>query len=409
MRMEQRGFRFDVSAHAGLVEKLRHERAERAADYAAAARASGLDRLAAVPRTPTAKADLLQALLTSDELRRWTRTEKSGALSTRRSELIRAAHYPPIAALVQLSSVDKLISAFGDNLAALVSPATGRVHAHYIVAKTASGRATCSGPNVQQVPRDKRFRALFVPEPGNVLVVADYSMMELRAAGHISGDLAMVAAFEQGRDLHRTTAAAMTGKPPEEVTDDDRKAAKAINFGSLYGMGANGLVKSAWDNYGTVLTVADAERQLAAFTRTFPPFARWRRDHHDKVKRHREIVIGCNAAKVLGRLYPMSRLPANTSSYTRACNLPIQGACADASMLALAYIDQTLFEQNIDGGPVAWLHDEIVLEVAEKDAERAKRLLEQAMTNAFAETFPGAPLRDLVKAHIGADWAAAKL
>jgi DNA polymerase-1 len=409
MRMEQRGFRFDVSAHAGLMEKLRHERAERAADYAAAALAAGLDRLVVVPRTPTAKADLLQALLTSDELRRWTRTEKSGALSTRRSELSRAAHYPPIAALVQLSSVDKLISAFGDNLAALVSPATGRVHAHYIVAKTASGRATCSGPNVQQVPRDKRFRALFVPEPGNVLVVADYSMMELRAASHISGDLAMMAAFEQGLDLHRMTAAAMTGKPPEEVTDGDRNAAKAINFGSLYGMGANGLVKRAWDNYGTVLTVADTERQLAAFTRTFPPFARWRRDHHDKVERRREIVIGRDAAKGLGRLYPMSRLPPNTSSYTRACNLPIQGACADASMLALAYIDQTLFEQNIDGGPVAWLHDEIVLEVAEKDAERAERLLEQAMTNAFAETFPGAPLRDLVKAHIGADWAAAKL
>jgi DNA polymerase-1 len=408
MRMERRGFRFDVSAHAGLMEKLRQERAERVADYAAAARAAGLDRLEDVPRTPTAKADLLQALLTSDELRRWTRTEK-GALSTRRSELIRAAHYPPIAALVQLSSVDKLISAFGDNLAALVSPPTGRVHARYIVAKTASGRATCSGPNVQQVPRDKRFRALFVPEPGNVLVVADYSMMELRAAGHISGDREIMAALQQGLDLHRMTAAAMTGKPPEEVTDDDRKAAKAINFGSLYGMGANGLVKSAWDNYGTVLTMADAERQLAAFSRTFPTFARWRRDHYDKVERRREIVIGHNAAKGLGRLYPMSRLPANTSSYTRACNLPIQGACADASMLALAYIDQTLFEQNIDGGPVAWLHDEIVLEVAEKDAERAKRLLEQAMTNAFAETFPGAPLRDLVKAHIGADWAAAKL
>ena len=96
--------------------------------------------------------------------------------------------------------------------------------------------------------------------------------------------------------------------------------------------------------------------------------------------------------KDVGRFYPRSWLAKDASFYTRACNLPIQGACADASMLALAYIDRMLFEEGIEGGPVAWVHDEILLEVAEVDAERASVLLVEAMTAAFAETFPGAPL-----------------
>src|SRR4029077_10454512 len=127
------------------------------------------------------------------------------ALSTRRSELLRAGHYPPIRALVKLSRIDKILSSFGQTLAALASSATGRIHAHYRVAGTASGRASCAGPNLQQVPRDPRFRALFVPEPGCVFVVADYSAMELRAAAYISRDPAMTKAFEQGFDLHRIT------------------------------------------------------------------------------------------------------------------------------------------------------------------------------------------------------------
>ncbi len=96
------------------------------------------------------------------------------------------------------------------------------------------------------------------------------------------------------------------------------------------------------------------------------------------------------------------------SFYTRSCNLPIQGACADAAMLALAAIDRMLFEEGIEGGPVAWVHDEILIEVAKADAERASVLLIKAMTDAFAETFPGAPLNGLVEAHIGMNWADAK-
>ena len=119
-------------------------------------------------------------------------------MSTRRSELMRAGHYPPVRALVKLSRIDKMLSSFGPTLATLMSPVTGRIHAHYRVASTASGRASCAGPNLQQIPSDPRFRALFVPAPGFVFIVADYSSMELRAAAHRSRDAAMTAVFERG-------------------------------------------------------------------------------------------------------------------------------------------------------------------------------------------------------------------
>jgi DNA polymerase family A len=120
------------------------------------------------------------------------------------------------------------------------------------------------------------------------------------------------------------------------------------------------------------------------------------------------IVIGKDADREIGRIYPKSRVPEGGSYYTRCCNLPVQGACADASVLALAYVDDRLFEADIDGGPVAWLHDEIVIEVRDNQAGRAAEILKQSMIDGFSETFPGAPLNGLVEPHIGLNWGEAK-
>jgi DNA polymerase-1 len=249
---------------------------------------------------------------------------------------------------------------------------------------------------------------LFVAAPGNVLVAADFSSMELRAAAEISGDAAMRNAFERGDDLHRLTAAMVIGKKPEEVTAEERSSAKRVNFGAAYGSGARGLIKSAWDSYGVVLTPAEAENWLSGFSTAFPTFAKWRRTHADKCEAARRIVIGRDAAAGIGRVFELSWLNPEQSPYTVACNLPIQGACADASMLALAAIDRLLCEEGIDGGPVAWLHDEIVLEVPIEEAMRAAELLQQAMVKAFAETFRNAPLNGLVHVHTGTTWASLK-
>jgi DNA polymerase-1 len=408
-RMKHRGFKLDLAAHADLMVALKVKRMTACEAYRLACVEAGQPQLAAkVPATPTEKQAALTAILDSDELMQWKRTPKSGALSTARSDLKRAAHYPPIEALVELSRIDKILSAFGPTLAELVSPVTGRIHASYLIAATASGRAACSKPNLQQAPRDKAFRALFKAAEGCVLVGADYSSMELRAVAHISNERRMTEAFENGEDLHRLTASVIARKPVEEVTDEERRAAKPVNFGAVYGMGAPGLIATAWDEYGIAISHAEAAEWLNAFEKAYPDFIRWRRQHTVLCEMRKCIVIGRDAARGIGRHYPLERLPEGKNVYTRACNLPVQGVCADCSMLALTAIDRRLFEEEIDGGPVAWLHDEIILEVPEQDAGRAAELLKRAMVEAFAETFPGAPLANLVEARIGADWAAVK-
>jgi DNA polymerase-1 len=232
--------------------------------------------------------------------------------------------------------------------------------------------------------------------------------MERRAAAHISGDLAMTKAFEEGHDLHCLTAARVTGKPPEEITPEERRAAKAVNFGACYGLGARGLVESAWDSFSIVIDPQEAAQWLRAFEDAYPQFARWRWEHAQTCEDRQHIIMGRDAAKGVGRKFPFSRLQRNKSHYTRACNLPIQGVCADDSMLALAGIDRVQFEEGIEGGPVAWLHDEIVLEVPRADADRAAELLKQEMVRAFEQTFPGAPTHGLVEPHIGLSWGEAK-
>ncbi len=161
VRMRHRGVLLDIEAHAELMKSYAARRLEAAGAYRAACLDMGRPELAAsLPQTPAEKRALLEAILSSEELRCWQRTAKSGELSTARGELRRAAHYPPILALVALSRIDKMLSAFGPRLAALVSPVTGRLHAGYSVAGAEGGRASCSFPNMQQAPRDKAFRAL---------------------------------------------------------------------------------------------------------------------------------------------------------------------------------------------------------------------------------------------------------
>ena len=333
VRMEQRGFKIDIEAHARLIEELAQRRVVAEQRYRDACLGTGHVELALAnraPSTPAQKAALLTTLLNSDELARWRKTTKSGALSTKRSELLRAAHYPPLRALVDLSRIDKLMSSFGPTLTALVSPVTGRIHAHYRVAGANTGRATCSGPNLQQIPRSPNdpddpvdFRALFVPEPGYAIVVADYSSMELRAAAHIYGDPAMTRAFEEGQDLHYLTAARMTGKAIDEVTREERKGAKAVNFGAIYGQGAAGLVQSAWDNYELILDSYEAKRWHVTFAQTFPALVRGRSEHYDRCVAARRIVIGRDAKHGVGRIFPV--LPAKARQ--QRLHPQLQSAC----------------------------------------------------------------------------------
>jgi DNA polymerase-1 len=417
VRMQLRGILLDATAHAALIAALKAERARLAGVYAGSCEETEHPSLRGVPDNAPAIEALLAGLLKEQERLAWPRTPKSGKLSTRRADLVEgAAAYPLLQALVDIGRIEKQLSTYGERLAARISPVTGRIHASYRVAGAISGRSTCSKPNMQNIPDAQpveglpSFRTLFVARPGYVFVAADWASMELRAAAFVAEDDAMTRAFERGEDLHALTARTMLGLDqagwlglPEEARKQHRKHAKPVNFGRLYGQGARGLVASAREQYGLILDLDTAKAWIGAFQESYPDFTRWARDFARACERSGCIPIGREG----GRIHEIHWNP-NGYRYTQCLNLPIQGACADAFMLALAMIDATLFEAGIEGGPVAAPHDEIVLEVPQADAARAASLLEAAMTAAFAATFPGAPLRDLVAVKIGRSWAEMK-
>jgi len=176
-----------------------------------------------------------------------------------------------------------------------------------------------------------------------------------------------------------------------------------VNFGRIYGQGARGLVQSAWAQYRLILDLATARAYGTAFQQSYPEFTRWCETQDRTCQREQRVAIGLEK----GRIHEV-HWNSWGYSYNQALNLPIQGQCADAFMTALAAIDTALFEAGIEGGLVAAPHDELVLEVPDADAPQAAAPLKAVMTEAFATTFPGAPLTDIVTVKTGRSWAETK-
>ena len=211
-----------------------------------------------------------------------------------------------------------------------------------------------------------------------------------------SGDVELTAAYEQGLDVHVLTAAAINGIEPEAVTKEQRAAAKAVNFGSIYGMSAKGLSAAAWSGYGIELPEADAKLALDRFFAKYSGLRQWMRTHADQCKRARRVTIGAGrVVENAWEAYPLN--------YPQHCNLPVQGSCADCMMRAIA-----LVHAELPGVLVAMVHDELLAEVPAADADATVEILKSCLHRAFVETFPGAPTLGLVDAHVGASWAELK-
>jgi DNA polymerase I len=408
-RMNNAGITLDLDAHAGAMQAFAEADAIAAAAYREACIEIGKPDLAAkIPKTAAAVTALLNAVLTEAELANWRRTKKTGALSTAIPALWQAGHYPPIPPLIELSKLNGLRSSFGELLRFRVSPVTGRIHPHYQLAGAASGRSSSAAPNVQGTPRNHRIRALFRAADGYVFYAADFHCMELRVAGYFFDDPALMAVFERGADPHTLTASHVTGKPAEEIADEERSKAKNANFGIIYGIGPASLAWQIWKNYHHRISLAEAENLLAVFERLYPTMIAHRREyaHACQVKRH--IVIGPHWREGRGRIVPLARLPEDQSPATCAYSYPVQGLASDIAMKAIADLDKRLRDQNIDGRLVGWIHDELIVEAREADAERVKLALKDAMERAFISVFPAATLNKLVEVKTGANWAAVK-
>jgi DNA polymerase I len=349
------------------------------------------------PASPQQLSKWLQSNLDKETLRQWPRTD-TGQLETGGKALSRFSHLPVVQPLRKFKEVSKLLSTFGHGYAEHVSPATGRIHASFRLGGTATGRLSCKGPNVQNPPRDARLRTLFCAPPGRRLLIADYSQIELRVAALVSKDPVMLEAYEKGEDLHRKTAAAVAGKPPEQVTKEERQAAKAINFGLLYGQGPEGLAQYAKQSFDVEMGLSEARRAKEAFFRTYRGLARWQQ----QTSRLSKLEM---AAVTPGGRVRDFRLEGRYK-YTEALNTPIQGGAAEVMLEALAALERRL--EGIDAKLVNVVHDEVLVEVAEGDLALAMEAVEQAMIEGMLAVFPGASTKGLVAVKIAANWAEGK-
>jgi DNA polymerase-1 len=266
----------------------------------------------------------------------------------------------------------------------------GRVYGGWNQTGNEAGRSSCKEPNLQGVPRQKEYRRAFVAPPGKALVKADFAAAHLRIVARLAGEQKMLAAFRAGHDLHRLTAQALLGK--EDITQQDRQLAKAVAFGLLYGMGARGLRDYALQSYGVALSLAEAERHHATFFRAYPALKRWHRDTEAGRARQTEARSLGGRRRLLDPKTPlMHRL-----------NSPVLGTEADGAKAALAL----LWERRADcpgARPVAFVHDEIVVECDEAQAEQAKAWLRQAMLDGLAPLIEPVPVE--VEVSAGRTWA----
>jgi DNA polymerase I-like protein with 3'-5' exonuclease and polymerase domains len=247
-----------------------------------------------------------------------------------------------------------------------------------------TGRMSCAEPNAQNLPRDKRYRECFVAPPGRVLVKADYSQIELRIAARIANEPAMLAAYRDGKDLHAETAKAILGKAA--VDKADRQLAKAINFGLLYGMGAESLTVYAESNYGVTLTAVEAARYRQSFFRAYPALARWHRAAGDFTKDTR-TVLGRRRRKV--------------GKFTERLNSPVQGTAGDGIKQALALLWERRSECPT-AFPVLAVHDEIVVECDRDDADRVSTWLKGCMKDGMQPFADPVPVE--VEVSVGPTW-----
>lgn len=267
---------------------------------------------------------------------------------------------------------------FAQKLPSAVHLKTGRIHSQYFQMGAATGRFSCSDFNLQQIPHDDAFRACFEPSEGNILVVADYSQMQIRIAAEISGDCEMIDAYVNGHDLHTLTASLISGKEAKEVTKEMRAAAKALNFGMLFGMGAHSLVSYAFNSYGVVLSEEEASEFIDTFFKKYKGLKQWQKR------------IGGKATKESRTLTGRRRLFKEAGSYTKLVNTPIQGTEADILKKVLAVLPIVLKETQAK--LVATVHDEIIIECPEPESAHVSDLLKNTMTIVAASILKKVPV-----------------
>jgi len=290
-----------------------------------------------------------------------------------------AAEYPLPRLILEYRGVAKLRSTYTEKLPAQIEPSTGRIHTSYHQAVAATGRLSSSDPNLQNIPirtpEGRRIRQAFVAPPGHCLIAADYSQIELRIMAHLSGDASLLRAFAEDRDIHQATAAEVFGIALEAVSLDQRRSAKAINFGLIYGMSAFGLARQLGIGRG------EAQKYVDLYFERYPGVKRYM---EETTRQAREIGY---VETLFGRRLYLPEIASRNQALRQyaersAINAPMQGTAADIIKLAMIDVDRWLRESRVSARLIMQVHDELVLEVAESETTRVIGELRERMAAA---------------------------
>jgi DNA polymerase-1 len=386
-RMERNG----VLVDAALLERQGHELGQRMLEleqkaYAEAAQPFNLN-------SPRQIGEIFFERLKLPVLKKTA----TGAASTDEEVLEKLAlDYPLPKTLLEYRALSKLKSTYTDKLPRMVNPRTGRVHTNYGQATAVTGRLASNDPNLQNIPvrtaEGRRIREAFVAPAGHAIVSADYSQVELRIMAHISGDEGLLAAFARGDDIHRATAAEIFGREPREVTAEERRYAKTINFGLIYGMSAFGLAQQLG------LERATAQAYIDSYFARYPGVARYMESTRQTAREQGYVET------VFGRRLWLPEIRAGNQgrragAERAAINAPMQGTAADLIKLAMIAVQKWIDDERLGGRLVMQVHDELVLEVPEAELKRVKGELPALMSGVASLR---APL--VVDIGVGRNW-----
>jgi DNA polymerase-1 len=311
--------------------------------------------------------------------------------STSQWELAALAEtFPVVKALLAYRHAKKALT-LASSLATHIHPVTGRVHATYWQLGAATGRFSCSDPNLQQMPRTAAFRRCFIAPPSSQLAIADYSQIELRVMAELSGDPRMLAAYQAGEDLHTLTAALLLDKAMDQVTRSERQAAKAVNFGLIYAMGAESLRAYAQHSYEVTLTLEEARSFRERFFAAYTGVAEWQ-------QQIRETMPVMESRTLSGRRRQWSEPPGIAALY----NTPVQGGAADIIKRALGLLPQAL--QGTGAAIIGTIHDEILVEAPEDRTAEVASILKTTMEQAGQTYLSRVPV--VADVRIASSWAA---
>jgi DNA polymerase I len=320
-----------------------------------------------------------------------------GAPSTAEDVLAELAlDYPLPKLLLEYRSLSKLKSTYTDKLPEMINPKTGRVHTSYHQAVTATGRLSSSNPNLQNIPirteEGRRIRQAFIAPPGYKIIAADYSQIELRIMAHLSGDAGLLKAFSEGLDVHKATAAEVFDVDLADVSGDQRRKAKAINFGLIYGMSAFGLAKQLH------LARKEAQQYIDRYFERYPGVQDYMNNTRALAKEQGYVETLFGRRLYLPEINARNKMRVQAAERT-AINAPMQGTAADIIKKAMLDVAGWLDRGGVDARMVMQVHDELVLEVAEAEVEAVSAEVCRLMSGAASLAVPL-----LVEAGVGNNW-----